>query len=131
MTFILLINYITSFGTGGVIEACPPSESITTLTADMLIEPTGTVNLLACGDQIHAESPFFCWGVSVPQSSIEPSVLNDACHRIGDACKARGIVGYLRIDFVTFIHPKTVICFYLSKDGNFLFFFYLHILDLT
>ncbi|CAL1540597.1 unnamed protein product [Lymnaea stagnalis] len=91
---------------GGIIEACPPSENITTLTADLLIEPSGVVNVLTCGDQIHAEGPFSSWGVSVPQSSTEPSYVNAMCHRIADACKSRGIMGYLRIDFVTFIDPK-------------------------
>ncbi|XP_005098111.1 IQ domain-containing protein H isoform X2 [Aplysia californica] len=93
---------------GGVIEACPPSENITTLSADILIEPSGVVNLITCGDQIHAESPFSCWGVSVPQSSIEPSALNEMCQKIADACKTRGIMGYMRIDFVTFIDPRTM-----------------------
>ncbi|CAG5134673.1 unnamed protein product, partial [Candidula unifasciata] len=94
---------------GGVIEACPPSENITTLTADLLIEPSGAVNLLTCGDQIHADSQFSCWGLSFPQSSIEPSALNVTCQRIADVCKSNGIVGYLKIDFVTFIHPKTMV----------------------
>ena len=35
-------------------------------------------------------------------------MLNKACRRIGEACKSRGIVGYFAVDFVTFIHPKTV-----------------------
>ncbi|BFY98989.1 hypothetical protein BsWGS_02029 [Bradybaena similaris] len=94
---------------GGVIEACPPSDSVTTLTTDLLIEPSGTVSLLTCGDQIHADSQFSCWGLSFPQSSIEPSVLNATCQRIANACKSNGIVGYLKIDFVTFIDPKTML----------------------
>merc|ERR1719422_695902 len=93
---------------GGVIEACPPSENITTLTADILIEPTGNISLMSCGDQIHAESPFSCWGVSMPQASVEPMVLNAACIQVAEAAKARGIVGYIRIDFVTFINPKVM-----------------------
>ncbi|KAK7010096.1 IQ domain-containing protein H [Biomphalaria glabrata] len=91
---------------GGIIEACPPSDNFTALTADLLIEPTGVVSLLTCGDQIHADSPFSCWGLSVPQSSSEPSEINAMCMRIADACKSRGIMGYLRINFVTFIDPK-------------------------
>ena len=93
---------------GGVIEACPPSDSITTVTVDMLIEPNGKYSIQCCGDQIHAESPFSCWGMSVPQSSVEPDVMNTACSKVAEACKTRGILGYLSVDFVTFIDPKTV-----------------------
>ena len=91
-----------------MIEACPPSDSITTLTVDMLIEPNGKTSMISCGDQIHAESQFSCWGVSVPQSSVEPEVLNKACSRIAESCKSRGIMGYFCVDFVTFIDPKSV-----------------------
>lgn len=102
-------NFLRAFlAQGGVIEACPPSENTTTLSTDLLIEPSGVVNMLTCGDQIHAESLFSCWGVSMPQSSIEPDTLNLACKKIADACKSRGIMGYMRIDFVTFINPKTM-----------------------
>ncbi|XP_048255584.1 IQ domain-containing protein H-like isoform X2 [Haliotis rufescens] len=93
---------------GGVIEACPPSESITCVTVDMMIEPSGVINILTCGDQIHAETPFSCWGLSLPQSSIEPDTLNTACYKVAEACKSRGIVGYYTIDFVTFIDGKTM-----------------------
>ena len=89
-------------------EACPPADSITTLTVDMFIEPSGRVNVMTCGDQIHAESQFSCWGMSFPQSSVDPDVLNKTCLKIGDACKARGIVGYYTVDFVTFISGTAV-----------------------
>ena len=91
-----------------MIEACPPSESITALTVDMLIEPNGKVSLVSNGDQIHAESQFSCWGVSIPQSSVEPELLNQVSINVGEACKARGVVGHFSVDFVTFIQPKTV-----------------------
>ena len=73
----------------------------------MLIEPSGNIKLVSSGDQIHAESEFRCWGLSAPQSSVEPAVLNDACFKIAESCKARCIVGYFTLDFVTFIHPTT------------------------
>lgn len=94
--------------TGGVIEACPPSDSITTLSVNMLIEPDGVITLVSSGDQIHAESEFRAWGFSTPQSSVEAAMLNESCFKIAESCKGRGIVGYFTIDFVTFIDPYTV-----------------------
>ena len=93
---------------GGVIEACPPSESVTAVTVDMLIEPDGKVDLLCCGDQIHAETSLRRWVVSVPQSSVDPKDLNSACFSIAEVCRAKGVVGFISNDFVTFIHPKSV-----------------------
>ena len=92
-----------------MIEACPPSDSVTSLTVCALIEPGDGVELVACGDQIHAESEWSCWGLSVPQSSVDPTLLNDAISKITKSCRARGIMGYITVDFVTFIDPISVI----------------------
>ena len=94
---------------GGVIEACPPSDSVTALTADMLIEPNGEMSIVSVGDQIHDDSLYTCWGLSVPQSSVEPEQLNDNLFKVAESCRARGVIGYFAVDFVTFIHPKTVV----------------------
>ena len=91
-----------------MIEACPPSDSVTALTADMLIEPNGELSIVSVGDQIHDNSLYTCWGLSVPQSSVEPELLNINLFKIAEACRARGVIGYFAVDFVTFIHPKTV-----------------------
>jgi len=72
----------------------------------MLIEPDGALKMTSCGDQIHAKNPLRSFGVSMPQDSIEPLVLTEACMKIGDACKARGVMGHFSIDFVTFIDLK-------------------------
>lgn len=92
---------------GGIIEACPPSDSVTALSVNMLIEPDGATSVVSSGDQIHAECEFSVWGYSVPQCSVLPDVLNEVCLRIGDACRARAIIGYYTVDFLTFFNPRT------------------------
>ena len=92
---------------GGIIEAYPPSDSVTSLTVCLSIEPDGQYSIICSGDQLHAESQFSCWGLSCPQSSIESNELNHHCAQIVEQCKQRHIYGYIDIDFVTFIDAKT------------------------
>ncbi|KAM5171067.1 IQ domain-containing protein H [Mantella aurantiaca] len=93
---------------GGVIEAYPPAESITCLTVDLLINPGGEMQMVSCGDQIHGSSPLQCIGSSVPQCSVPPSVLSSICNPIGEACKIRGVLGYLSVELITFIDPESL-----------------------
>ncbi|CAF1395000.1 unnamed protein product, partial [Didymodactylos carnosus] len=92
---------------GGIIEAYPPSDSVTSLTVCIFIEPDGQIRVLCSGDHLHAESEFSCWGLSFPQSSVDPTELNSYCQKIAEQCKQRNIFGYLDIDFVTFIDAKS------------------------
>uniref|UniRef100_A0A8C5NRC7 IQ motif containing H n=1 Tax=Junco hyemalis TaxID=40217 RepID=A0A8C5NRC7_JUNHY len=92
---------------GGVIEAFPCSGSVTNLTVDLLIEPSGELTLLASGEQLHAEGPLRCSGTTIPQRSVDPGLLQALCLKVGEACKAKGVLGYFSVDFVAFTHPQT------------------------
>ncbi|KAM8972328.1 LOW QUALITY PROTEIN: IQ domain-containing protein H [Pelodytes ibericus] len=93
---------------GGIVEAFPPSESITCLTVDLLIKPDGEIEMVSCGDQIHSPSPLQCVGTSVPQCSVPPSILVSICNRVGEACRMRGISGYLSLDLLSFIDRQNL-----------------------
>ena len=57
--------------------------------------------------QIHS-APYRVWGASIPQTSVDPALLRGCGQRVGQACQARGIIGHLSVDFLTFIHPTSV-----------------------
>lgn len=92
---------------GGIIEAYPPSYSVTSITVCLSIEPDGHSSLICSGDQLHAESQFSCSGLSFPQSSVDSNQLNNYCASIVEQCRQRNIYGYIDLDFITYIDRKT------------------------
>ncbi|XP_041652172.1 IQ motif-containing protein H [Cheilinus undulatus] len=93
---------------GGVVEAFPPSESLTCLTVDLLLEPGGDVTILSCGNQLRGSCQLKSLGSIVPQTSIHPDTLNSICMRVGQACLQRLIVGYISVDLAAFVNPNTM-----------------------
>ncbi|XP_051580204.1 IQ motif-containing protein H-like [Myxocyprinus asiaticus] len=96
------------FREGGIIEAYPPSDSVTCLTVDLLVEPGGDVRMLSCGDQLRGASGLEVVGCTMPQTSICPDVLHSICTRVGQACQQRSIMGHLSLDLVTFLEPSNL-----------------------
>ena len=89
---------------GGVIEACPARVSGSP-SANIWIQPSGEVSLLCTHDQMF--SPPYCFvGASFPQSSVPFGALRAAAMGIGRVCAARGITGYVGVDFVAYQHPE-------------------------
>ncbi|XP_071354064.1 IQ motif-containing protein H isoform X2 [Trachinotus anak] len=93
---------------GGVVEAYPPSDSVTCLTVDLLLEPGGEVTMLSCGDQLHGSCQLEAIGSTVPQTSVHPEILHTICMRVGQACLQRLIVGYVSVDLATFLNQNTM-----------------------
>ena len=93
---------------GGVVEAYPPSDSVTCLTVDLLLEPGGEVTMLSCGDQLHGSCHLETVGSTVPQTSVNPETLRSICMRVGQACLQRLIVGYVSVDLATFVDHNTM-----------------------
>lgn len=55
----------------------------------------------------------------MPQSSIDPGFLAEKSKAIANACRLREIIGYISIDFVTFIDHQTVSKLLVIHDYSF------------
>ncbi|XP_074533228.1 IQ motif-containing protein H [Halichoeres trimaculatus] len=93
---------------GGVVEGCPPSESVTCLTVDLLLEPGGEVTMLSCGDQLHGSCQLESLGSTVPQTSVPPDTLISICMRVGQACLKQRILGHISLNLASFVNSNTM-----------------------
>lgn len=91
-TFLLLFCRM-----GGVIEA-GPTNLLSSPSANLLVEPDGTVTVLSSHEQIF-QSPFVYSGASFP-AQLRADVLHPAAIAIGRACFREGLIGYIGVDFV-------------------------------
>ena len=97
-------EYVSAFKrVGGVIEASP-LEIQASPSANLFIEPDGTLSLTSTHEQIFS-SPFTFVGAAFPQTSVPFPALREATLAIGKACFDRGIVGHVGIDYVAFMDP--------------------------
>lgn len=92
------------FRVGGVIEACP-QYVIGSPSANLYIEPDGTVTVTSTHDQLFS-SPYIYAGATFP-SAAPADLLHEAAVRIGRVCYKEKIVGYLGVDFVVYLNPAT------------------------
>lgn len=96
-------SFLRVFDTvGGCVEAVP-KEVVAHPTANLFIEPDGTVHLKSVFEQVF--SPLFSvLGSSFPQTSTPHEAIRDAALNIGTAAFRRKIMGYLSVDFV--VHER-------------------------
>lgn len=106
--YTVAIPFALTVCPGGVVEAYPPSDSVTCLTVDLLLEPGGEVTMLSCGDQLHGSCQLKTIGSTVPQTSVHPGTLHSMCMRVGQACLQRHVIGFVSVDLVTFLDHKSM-----------------------
>lgn len=82
---------------GGVIEACP-AFVLGSPSANIVIEPDGTIEVSDTHDQLFS-SPFVYCGATFP-STAPRDLLHSYAIQIGRACYKQGIIGHAGIDFV-------------------------------
>ena len=100
--FICLLVYFSP----GKIEAMPPVDHSTALSINLFIAPNGTISILSSGDQI-LSSQFKLWGISLPQTSIDPIELERVTQLITDTLLKHEIIGFVNFDLITFFEGDT------------------------
>ena len=95
-------EYVSAFQrVGGVIEASP-LEIRSSPSANLLVEPDGTVSLTSVHEQIFSSAYTFV-GAAFPQTAVPFPALREAALAVGRACYQRSIIGHVGVDFVSFL----------------------------
>lgn len=83
---------------GGVVEACATGVRGSP-SANLFVAPDGRVTLTSTHDQVF-DAPFRFAGAAFPQQSVPPGAMLGASTAVGAALHAKGVVGYVSVDFV-------------------------------
>ena len=101
-------DYVVAFKrVGGVIEASP-LEIRSSPSANLLVEPDGTINLTSVHEQIFSSAYTFV-GAALPQTAVPFPALREAAVAVGKACYQRNIIGHVGVDFVSFLDHEGVL----------------------
>ena len=99
---------------GGVIEAVPapgadgappPGLEVQSPSVNLLVQPNGEVTVHSTHDHLFTPDYHYV-GATFPQQSANRDALHGAARAVGAACFAKGIVGYVSVDFVAFVDPE-------------------------
>lgn len=92
---------------GGVLEAVWP-EQRGSPSVNIFIEPSGHIQVTSTHEQLFSrDDPYKQVGALFPQSSVPHGALRGACISIGKQLYAKGVFGYIGVDFVTFFDGYT------------------------
>lgn len=83
---------------GGVVEACATGVRGSP-SANLFVAPDGKVTLTSTHDQVF-DAPFRFAGAAFPQQSVPPGAMLGASSAVGAALHAKGVIGYVSVDFV-------------------------------
>lgn len=89
-------------------EAYPPSENVTHVTVDMLLEPSGEVTIQSWGDQLHGYCHLDIVGSIIPKTSVHLETLHSICMRVAYVCQQNYIMGYVSVGLATFVDHSTM-----------------------
>lgn len=86
--------------TGGCVEAVP-SRVVASPTANLYVEPDGTVHLLSVVENVFSPT-LSVLGCSFPQTASSFEAVRDAALNVAHAAYRRRVIGYMSVDFVVY-----------------------------